>query len=48
MAVHQTGGEPAPALAVFERLRTALVEELGVDPAPETRAVHLAPLTETP
>ena len=48
MAAHQTGGEPARALAVFERLRTALVEELGVDPAPETRAVHLALLTETP
>ena len=48
MAAYQAGGEPARALAVFERLRTALVEELGVDPAPETRAVHLALLTETP
>ena len=47
MAAHQAGGEPARALAVFERLRTALVEELGVDPAPETRAVHQALLTET-
>jgi len=48
MAAHQAGGEPARALAVFERLRAALVEELGVDPAPETRAVHRALLTETP
>jgi DNA-binding SARP family transcriptional activator len=48
MAAYQAGGEPARALAVFERLRMALVEELGVDPAPETRAVHLALLTETP
>jgi DNA-binding SARP family transcriptional activator len=47
MAAHQAGGELARALAVFERLRTALVEELGVDPAPETRAVHRALLTET-
>ena len=47
MAAHQAGGEPTRALAVFERLRTALVEELGVDPAPETRAVHQALLTET-
>ena len=48
MAAHQAGGEPARALAVFERLRSALAEELGVDPAPETRAVHRALLTETP
>jgi DNA-binding SARP family transcriptional activator len=47
MAAHQAGGEPARALAVFERLRSALVEELGVDPAPETRAAHRALLTET-
>ena len=47
MAALQAAGEPARALAAFERLRTALVEELGVDPAPETRAVYRALLTET-
>ena len=48
MAAHQAGGELARALAVFERLRQALVEELGVDPAPETRAAHRAVLAEIP
>ena len=47
MAAHQAGGEPTRALGVFERLRMTLLDELGVDPAPETRAVHQALLTET-
>jgi DNA-binding SARP family transcriptional activator len=34
-------GRTAPALAAFERLRTALAEQFGVDPAPQTRALHL-------
>ncbi|GEL24225.1 SARP family transcriptional regulator [Pseudonocardia sulfidoxydans NBRC 16205] len=42
MAAHQASGEPAHALAVFERLRVALADSLGVDPAPETRELHLA------
>lgn len=47
MAAHQAAGEPARALAAYERLRAALADELGVDPAPETRAAHLAVLAET-
>ena len=35
-------GERAEALRVWERCRTTLVEELGVDPSPETEAVYLA------
>jgi DNA-binding SARP family transcriptional activator len=34
-------GEPARALAAFDRLRADLAEELGVDPAPATRDLHL-------
>ncbi len=46
MVAHQAAGEPARALTVYERLRAALADELGVDPAPETRDVHLAVLAE--
>lgn len=35
-------GEPARALGAYERLRTLLATELGVDPAPETRELHVA------
>jgi DNA-binding SARP family transcriptional activator len=48
MAAHRSAGEPARALAEFERLRAELAEELGVDPAPETRALHLAVLADAP
>ncbi|MGD9986695.1 ATP-binding protein [Pseudonocardia sp.] len=55
MAAHQASGEPAHALAVFDRLRTDLAEALGMDPAPQTRELHLAlvrgrraPPTRTP
>ncbi len=41
-------GETAAALAAFERLRNALAEDLGADPSPETRAVHLAILRDEP
>ncbi|MGX6604753.1 ATP-binding protein [Micromonosporaceae bacterium Da 78-11] len=38
--------EPARALAAYERLRTALADEFGCDPAPLTRALHLSILRE--
>ena len=46
MRAHTAAGEPARALLVYERLRDALAAELGTDPAPETRALHVAILRE--
>ena len=40
MRAHAAAGRPASALAEFARLRELLAEELGVDPAAETRALH--------
>jgi DNA-binding SARP family transcriptional activator/tetratricopeptide (TPR) repeat protein len=40
--------QPARALAAYERLRAALADEFGTDPAAETRAVHLSILREEP
>ncbi|PVZ08863.1 ATP-binding protein [Actinomycetospora cinnamomea] len=42
MSAHHAAGQPARALRAYERLRATLAEELGVDPAPETRERHLA------
>jgi hypothetical protein len=39
-------GEPARALGAYERLRKLLIEELAVDPSPETRDLHVAILRE--
>ncbi len=39
-------GEPVRALAAFEHLRKLLAAELAVDPAPETRDLHVAILRE--
>ena len=40
MVALAAAGERAEALRVWERCRTTLVEELGVDPSPETEAVY--------
>jgi DNA-binding SARP family transcriptional activator len=41
MRAHAAAGNVAEALWVYERCRTLLSEELGVNPSPETQAVHL-------
>ncbi|WP_433731215.1 ATP-binding protein [Actinoplanes sp. CA-051413] len=38
--------QPARALSAYERLRRALAEDFGTDPAAETRAIHLNVLRE--
>ncbi len=48
MTAHQLAGERSRALAVYEQLRTELAGELGVDPDPQTRELHLAILREQP
>lgn len=40
MRLHSQLGDRAKALQVFERCRTLLSAELGVDPSPETMSVH--------
>lgn len=46
MNAHDAAGEPARALAAFERLRAALADQLGIDPAARTQALHAAILRE--
>ncbi len=41
MQAHAELGEVATALRVFEAYRTHLAEELGVDPSPQTLALHV-------
>ena len=48
MTAHHDAGRPAKALGAYEQLRRALAEEMGVDPSPESRALHLAILREEP
>lgn len=48
MTAHRAVGEPSKALAAYEQLRATLDAELGVDPAPQTRELHLAVLREQP
>lgn len=42
MRVHAAAGNPAEALRAYDRCRRLLAEELGVLPAKETAALHLA------
>jgi DNA-binding SARP family transcriptional activator len=48
MRAEVAAGEPAHALAAYQRLRVALADELGVQPAPQTREVYQAVLREQP
>jgi DNA-binding SARP family transcriptional activator len=41
MAAYAELGETSSALREYERCRRLLADELGVDPAPQTQAVHL-------
>jgi DNA-binding SARP family transcriptional activator/predicted ATPase len=43
MSASAAAGEPGKALAAYAALSQRLAEELGADPAPQTRDVHLAP-----
>jgi DNA-binding SARP family transcriptional activator len=47
MRAHAALGEIATALRDFEDYRSHLAEELGVDPSPETRALHVQLLRES-
>jgi DNA-binding SARP family transcriptional activator len=44
MTAHHRAGNDAAALQAYEALREALADELGADPSPETREVHLTVL----
>ena len=42
MAAYVARGRPASALSEYARVRQRLAEDLGVDPSPETEAMHTA------
>lgn len=42
MRAHGASGNVAEALHAYERCRKLITEELGADPSPETKALHLA------
>lgn len=46
MLAHVEAGRTSDALAAFRRLRSALVDELGLDPSPRLRDLESAILTE--
>ncbi|HET9224293.1 MAG TPA: BTAD domain-containing putative transcriptional regulator [Roseiflexaceae bacterium] len=48
MALHYETGDRTAALAVYERLRGLLYDELAIDPLPETQALHTAILQGAP
>jgi DNA-binding SARP family transcriptional activator len=41
MEAHAAGGNTAPVLAAYERLRAKLADELGAPPSPETESPFL-------
>ncbi|WP_129307696.1 AfsR/SARP family transcriptional regulator [Streptomyces sp. L2] len=47
LALHRTGRQ-AEALAVHRDLRTRLIDELGIEPGPQVRDIHLRILRDTP
>jgi DNA-binding SARP family transcriptional activator len=48
MRAHYVAGEPARALIAYERLRTTLTTELGIDPSAASRELHTAILRNAP
>jgi DNA-binding SARP family transcriptional activator/tetratricopeptide (TPR) repeat protein len=48
MTAYHQSGRTAAAIDVYIRLRTRLAEEMGVDPAPETQALHVRLLRNEP
>lgn len=46
MRAHAAAGNTAEALRTYERCRTLIAEELGVNPSPQTKAVHAALLQQ--
>jgi predicted ATPase len=42
MRAHAAVGNTAEALLAYERCRALLADELGIDPSPDTQALHLA------
>jgi DNA-binding SARP family transcriptional activator len=48
MRAHGASGNVAEALHAYERCRRLIAEELGADPSPETKALHLGLLRGEP
>ena len=48
MTAYHRSGRTATAIDVYGRVRKRLAEEMGVDPAPETQALHLLMLRNQP
>ncbi|MFM9368668.1 BTAD domain-containing putative transcriptional regulator [Streptomyces sp. Da 82-17] len=48
IVAHYRSGRPSAALRVFQTLRTALVEELGIEPSARLQRLHQAVLLDDP